>query len=538
VSAPIPPTSDVATAHYVPGERFRDLGDGRRAAVSGERRLVLKEGGVTAIDVAPVDDLGRPHRIPDALGGGWLFVGEHTVCFARDYGGALTRIATMANTFEKTTVGIGYRSVLLGGNATPTLYELPSAKPIARSPPGLVELFGTSQGLVAALTSRGELYLSASAGAPWQKLDAPRVQSLGFDGKGIVADTDRGRFRLTLDGKLGPRPEEPGFVEDSNLDAFEDVFTYPFKPLEPSDAGRLTDVFTRRMTADTALALKGSDLLFLDGASGRTTQTVVGAFSGHENCFIVRGGVPSFVGCNEDEFRLFRVDAAGRAPVLELSIKGVDTADFGEPAPETPLAYPCRCDGRREKGASCLREGEGAWTNVAPPADPDGLLERVPWMVHIEASADGRVFEFGWLDGSNDLVIVDHGAGRVRRIPVGSLPAWAAGGIDWEALTIESGTLRFLISSGRARPGVIEIGGDDSVHAQLFDGQFSAVGSRALQLTSEGKLLETLDAGHTFHEVEPPPGGVPRPAVDDFGCREAGCILGPWYRAGWGGGAR
>jgi hypothetical protein len=117
------------------------------------------------------------------------------------------------------------------------------------------------------------------------------------------------------------------------------------------------------------------------------------------------------------------------------------------------------------------------------------------------------------------------------------MPAWVEDSIDWSALTIESGTLRFLISSQHAS-GVFEIGADDSVHAQPLDGHMSvASGSRALQLTADGKLRETLDAGHTFHEVQPPPGGAPRPEVDRLACRETGCILGPWYRLGWGGGA-
>ncbi len=534
--APAPAAKlDGPGARYVPGAAFREIGSGRLAAVYAGRRLVVKGAEVEVVDRAPIEDLGSAHRIPDVLGGGYLFVGEHTIWFAKELDGALVRIAAVGVEPRELVVGVGRNSVLVGdGKAAPTLYELPSGKVVAPSPAGTVELFGTSKGMVAARTAKGELFVSLASGAPFKKITAPRAQRLGYDGRGIVVYTDKSDMRLGFDGKLVPRPNEPGMTVASNLDAFDDVFPDVSKPPpEPSDAERLVDALTRSIDPSTAFVVRNDDLSFIDAATGKVTKIVAGAFSGHKNCFIVRGGTPAFVGCNEEKFRLFRLDGVGTRPVLEREIGGIYTQDFGEPLPDAPLAFPRKCDGSEQKGAACLRQSKDVWKDLAPPADPAGLLAKIPFLVHIAASREGRVFMFGWLDGGGDLVIVDSGSKSVRRVAKSNLPAWAGGGVDWHALGIEKDTLRFLISSQHAEPGVVEIRSDDSVDAKRFGGRMSAEGPRALRIGEDGKLSETTDAGHSFHEVEPPPGGVSGSKRDLFACRETGCIIGPWYRLGW-----
>jgi hypothetical protein len=523
---------------YLPGRAFRDLGDGRRVAVAANRRIVVSAGQARVVDAQPVEDLGRPRRIPEALGGGTLFVGEHTVRFASAFEAPLALVGTVATGAGELHVGLGYHRVLIGaGQAMPTLHELPSGTAVALAPPGVVEMFGTPRGLVAARDAGGALYVSASAGAPWTKLSAPAVSGLRYDGKGIVVDTDGATLRLDPAGKLAARPDEPGLTVASNLDALEEPFPDMSQPPpEPGDTERLLDPLTRSMTRELALRVHEPDLLLLDASSGTIKQTLAGALVRRQNCFIIRGGTPSFVGCNGDKLTLLRVDSPGAAPVVEREIKGVYTQDFGEPGPTAPLALAKRCDGSDHPGALCVREPGGRWRDLPAPADPQGLLPRVPFMVHVAASPDGSVYGFGWLDGGGDLVIVDGRQQRVRRVAKSAMPPWAGSGVDWLALEIEGGTLRFVLSNASHGPpsaGIVEIRADDSIHAEPLAGRVSAVGVRALQLTAEGKLRETVDGGRTFHEVAPPPGGLASAAGPFLRCVDTGCELGPWCRLGW-----
>ncbi len=107
---------------------------------------------------------------------------------------------------------------------------------------------------------------------------------------------------------------------------------------------------------------------------------------------------------------------------------------------------------------------------------------------------------------------------------------WAADGIRWDALTVDKGTLRFLIAG--SAPGVLEIHADDTVRTKRLQGRLAAAGSRAWLVGREGTVQETLDAGKSFHEIVPPPGGAPQKGLAR--CVATGCTLGPWHRVGWG----
>jgi len=269
----------------------------------------------------------------------------------------------------------------------------------------------------------------------------------------------------------------------------------------------------------------------LDARNGKVVRRHSAAFEGHENCFPIRGGTPAFIGCNDPgAMTLLRVDASDAKPVVERSFKGVYTQDFGEPPEQAPLALAKRCDGSSEVGALCVRREEKTWKQLPQPADPQKLMAQIPFIVHVAASEDGFAYAFGWLGGGGDLVVVDSRANKVRRIDKGSLPKWASEGIRWGALGIEDGTLRFLIAGDS--PGVLEIRADDSIQAERLQGRMASVGSRALLITAQGGLRETLDGGRSFHDVAPPPGGAPDSGF--FRCVAAGCSLGPWHRVGWG----
>jgi hypothetical protein len=163
------------------------------------------------------------------------------------------------------------------------------------------------------------------------------------------------------------------------------------------------------------------------------------------------------------------------------------------------------------------------------------MAERMSSVIHVATSKEGTPYAFGWIDYVATLVIVDGHLAKVRHIPtarVGRPPV----GVDWSSVTIESGTIRFMVSNkvGEDKAQITDILPDDSVHTQMLDGWLTSMRTRALHATRDGKLYETRDAGTSFHEVAPPPSGMPDVTASLFGCWEAGCLVGLWQRVGWG----
>jgi hypothetical protein len=522
-------------AHWVAGRGFRPLDAATRSAVVAGRRVILVGGQVQLVDAQAVDDLGSPCPVPAALGGGYLFVGKHSVRFAPTFAGPLVMVATAAGNIWQTRVGIGHKCVLVTFNDNkPTLYGIPTGEPLPLVPPGLSELFGTPQGMVAARVGSA-LYVSTVQQSQWKKVPSPPINRLGYDGKGIVVETNGNSLRLGFDGKLVALPNGPGMVAASNPAAFEAKFPDPSEPPpEPTDAERLVNPFVRVMDQRIAIGIEGNALLFLDSESGRILRAIPNAFGGRPNCFMIRGGKPSFAGCNANSMSLFRIDSTFAAPVLERSIRGVLSQDFSDPAANAPLVFSGHCDGSKDKTTFCVRTSIDQWKESSLPNEQRKMAD-MSWIVHVTTSKEGMPYAFGWLDADAVLVIVDGASAKVRHIPtsrIGQPPV----NVDWYSVTIESGTIRFLVSNnlGRGKAEITEILPDDSVRTQVLDGWLAPLGPRALHATRDGKLYETLDAGKSFHEVEPPPGGMPDLADGSFGCWEAGCFVGPWQRVGWG----
>ena len=530
------PKAGRTATRWAAGEGIRPLGDGTRGAVIANRRVSFVGNKVILIDAQAIDNLGSPYALPAALGAGYLFVGKGSVRFAPSFSGNLTTIATGPYDQFHWNVSVGRNCILVKSGTSPAqLFELPTGKPLPLSPPGLSELFGTPQGMVAARV-QGTLYVSMSKEEPrWKLLESPPVTSLGYDGKGIVVETARGTFRLGLDGKLKPKPDETGMTVTASVEALVEPFpdvTQP--PPEPTDIERLVDPFSRLMDERVAVTIKDGTLLFLDSSTGRVIRSVANAFGGRENCYLIRGGRPSFAGCNGDAMSLFRIDSDTLKPTIERSIKGIYPDSFGKPEASAPLVFAGRCDGARDKVTFCIRESAEHWKELSLPDIARQQVNPVENLIHVAASKEGSPYAFGWVDNTDILVIIDGATRTVRQVHTGG-PEHPTVFVDWDSVTIESGTIRFLASFklGEGQAPISDIFANNTVHVDRLTGAFAPVGPRALRVTPDGKLLETLDAGKSFREIEPPPGGVPDVRESVFGCYETGCIVGPWYRVGW-----
>jgi hypothetical protein len=78
-------------------------------------------------------------------------------------------------------------------------------------------------------------------------------------------------------------------------------------------------------------------------------------------------------------------------------------------------------------------------------------------------------------------------------VPKRELPAWTEGAIRWDAVTMIDDELRLLVPG--LHPGLVVVHASGRVEATAFAGAMSATSSRALLVTPEGELRETLDAG-------------------------------------------
>jgi len=540
--APIAPATKAGctTTRWVAGEGIRPLGDGTRGAVIANRRVSVVGKKVILIDARAIDNLGSPYALPAALGAGYLFVGKGSVRFAPSFSGPLTTIATGPYDPFQWNVSLGRNCILVKFDAGPArLFELPTGKPLPLSPPGLSELFGTPQGMVAA-RAKGTLYVSMSKEEPrWRLLPSPPVTSLGYDGKGVVVETVQGTFRLGFDGKLKPRPDETGMIVMASIEAL--VEHYPDlaqPPPEPTDIERLVGPFSRVVDERFAVTINDDTLLFLDSSTGRVVRSVANAFEGQANCYLIRGGRPSFAGCNgngtDNAMSLFRIDSETSKPTLERSIKGVYTHSFGNPEASAPLVFAGRCDGTRDNVTFCIRESAEQWKELSLPDVARQQAKSVEYLIHVATSKEGSPYAFGWVDYTDILVIIDGANRTVRQVHTGE-PKHRTVFVDWGSVTIASGTIRFLASSklSEGQAPISDIFANDTVHVDRLTGAFASTGPRALRVAPDGKLLETLDAGKSFREIEPPPGGVPDVRESVFGCYETGCIVGPWYRIGW-----
>ncbi len=527
VPRPAPAGAAAWAPHYLPSCSFIDLGDGRIGAVVAGRRIAITQGETSLIDTTPLTHLGGPCRIPDVLGGGWLFLGRGAARWAEHFDAPLHLVAEFH--WGDARIGVGHAQLFINAPPDPpALYSLPGGKRLALPVEGVVDLFGSPEGVVAVLNGNGEVFVSTSEGAPFQKLPTEGIEYLAYDGVGILARSRDRTERIDAEGRLS-RPTEVGPVVDSvNTFAFSDLRPAHLRPRRPcSVADRLLGGLTVTLGADRALAVSGADLLVLDAKTGAVETTHPGVFAGHHNCFPLRGGLPAFIGCNDQQrMALFRIDTPASRPVLERTIEGVYTMHFGDAGADAPLALARRCNGQEHPGALCIRRRDGTWVDLPIPADPEGLTTRTHHAVPV-SSVDGSVYSFVWLEGSVDLVIVDPLGGRVRRIERGSLPEST---VRLDSLTTEDGTLRLLVSG--ETPGVLEIRTDDTIQFRQLRGRLSNFGERAVLITEHQELRETFDGGATFHDVSPPPGGMP--GGESFRCVATGCSFGPWHRVGWG----
>ena len=515
---------------YIPSAAFKQLPSGQRGTVDGHRRLMLQgeprsKARLLWVDPEPVPGLGQPTALPAKLGGGWVFRSESHLYFAPTFDGPLALIHGGATSYVR--VGLGHGQLLVTVDVETTLHELPSGKPIPLDPAGTVEMFGTPDGLVATRRANGELFVRTSAERAWTKVvTTEKADAFAYDGKGIVVRTANGRFRLGADAKLTRPATWPAMTASDNLSGLFLATADLSKPPPESPQERLHSQMTRLMTRDVAVAIDDRDLLFLDVKDASILDRRTGAFSRFEgDCFVVRGGTPSFVSCRTGEkLMLLRVDGPRHDPVIERELPEMTL--FGSPHDAQALAFASPCAGAPDKGAPdkrffCARTRDGKWQEYAVRAQ---LFDGVGYLVHTAASNDGRVYGFGFV-GTKLRIIYAH-RDEARTIDQATFPAWAKDWA-WDELNFRKEGIQLTVNASPA--GVLFINDDGTVDSQRAPaGTLHVSGRHGLLAAEDGRLLETNDGGRTLHAVAPPPSGA-----SSVQCAPAGCTVGPWYRNGF-----
>jgi hypothetical protein len=510
-----------AAVRYSPGYMFAAIGDGKRGGISGRRRVTFTDRA-SVVDATPIDDLEAMHVIPAAFGGGFVFTGKHAVRYAPTFDGALIEITRTKPAAKELRAGVGFSQILVASDVDPAkLFDLPTGAvakpPVAR----LAELLAVpTGGYVLARTDAGEVFVVSGKGRPFKKAPLSHVTSLGFDGAVGFALSDAA---VTA---VGPNGENLAQEASGRLREGLDVFDVP-NP-SPSNDERL--LYARRMSDRASVATVGLDLEVWDVASG--AQSLKTRPFGFRNCSLVRGGTPSLFACNAasatgsspaEPFTIYRLDAPDAEPVEDRRFEQVIDAGSSSNIDGAPFVVGAHCDG--SGGGFCVRRSDGKWNDVALPADPKKLLDRVPAYESRTVSAEGAPYAFAWARPNMNLVIVDGDASRVRAVPIAEDLRML---IRFECSRVEGGVVRFALKER----GVLEIGADDVARVKKIEGIYSFCNARGLVATPDGKLRETEDGGVTVHDVALPPDGL---APSTLTCGSTGCRVGSWVRIGWSG---
>jgi hypothetical protein len=519
-AASTPATAPPKKARYV-AHRFAPLPDGRRIAIHAGRRVILEGETTKIVDAAPVDDLEQVLHLTDPFGGGYLFLGSHTVRFSPAVDGPLIEVATV-QPGSNLDVGVGWSQVLVkSARDKPAMHDLASGRVVAPPVPGLVQLLAHPSGYVVARTSAGALFVSKDRG-PFKRVKAPPAKSLIFDGQTPLAEMDVGYLGVAATGEASPAEACGGCtIIASSAHTFLDPYPVHSQLQEKPEE---IVAFAPRFDDATPIRVSGRNVEIFDGATGARVKVWKKAFDVAASCRLVREGKPSFVACLAQPTVVYRLDALEAPPVEEIRVRSLPFSEEVGNSRDTvrfPLAFPGACDARPGFRGFCARKA-GAWVDVPSPPDPGGLLDQVRLVAKIATSKDGDPLLFAYLrHETDDVTIFDGANGRIRKVRLeGAASSWSSKEID-----VDGEVIRVLGADDE-----LHIGPDDVARTKKRDRRIAVHGKRGLRSNPDGTLVETDDGGRTWHPVDPPPDRLP---LDRVRCGSGGCEVGPWLRLGW-----
>lgn len=527
--------------------------NGRRMEVRGRETVALGpeepevEAGFAAPAWAPA-----PLR--------YVFWKDKELYGAQTFRGELTRIETLPTDVVRAfdwLDGIGIAT------ATGTFLVRAGAAGSADARLARLGVSGVSQAVAVdaqramALTVFGHALLTIDAGKTYRDLTADLGEGTGLEVRGdeLAVTLFGGRERFigpsgaVSDARLtpGPRRGEPPpdyddrWPEDAHSTALESVVSAGL-PLADGTAvavaqgtfGRVDLASGRALSVDQVTE-KGADcapirapdgLLLVCSSPERAVVVDVTATTRIERSFDLTGAPPydRFVG----------TDGEG--------LGFVGSCDGGAIAPEPvdaiSSASPYNTSAQRSP-VFCVRASHDSW--IEHRVDPADATDVYAWIPRPDGGAVAIVVRPGAFLREEERVSV-RGPLRVIRLareePPLTIPRYARDEQQTlgRAMRVTAdGVVEGWIATQGGPTGLVSISIDGEGHVRQHPGPSRAngivhAGAFAMAQTDDGKLFETIDRGHRWLEVEPPPGS---PSARPSSCTAVGCRVGTFVRVGW-----
>jgi hypothetical protein len=523
------------------------LGHGRAGLLHDGRRFLWESGALAPVDAGSAPGLDGVFAVPEGLGGGFVFSGDHGVAFADSFGGPLRRLTDHATRFA-----IAPQAVLVfgadGDSIRSVLLSTRDGTPLQGAPRDIERLFTNRNGLSLAISTASDKRWFSADGRTWRELALRDVMTAGEDGDGLLIFTQGAQFHLGRDGTLAR-------LRLSEDDEFSRRTRAQLEQMMPPTAAGAEDVFEGELfdagwaptgrTEDEWFQVLGRHVCTFRTSTAERACSSPTVGREDEDCAATTMNGEPLVGCFVIGTRLslLHVDLATGGTSLERTIEV--KAGFASHVGTVPGVFPvtqmvtASCEGDARKGV-CVRDARGSWRTFDEPPQGATVLPFPGELVILSRSANGDVV----LESSGTSVRRAFAAEVVSRAD----RVMGVGGADaggHEASAVQLGVLRtatgirqffgpnpslatthaqsYWVDLSLVEPGAMEI--------RSVSGFVAQAGSHALRL-ADGKLWETSDGWSTWHEVAPPPTGVPA----DLGgamCDDRGCAVGAWARLGW-----
>lgn len=511
--------------------------DGSAVGVAVDKLRVVVRRNVAAVAVETSEEpIEAALKIPERLGGGFLFYTSHIVYRADTFEGALRPLAKVRERIA--AVSFAPKSLIVRAHSGERwALSLPSGARVAVEPLGVADVEALDDGRALAFTDQGKLLASTDGGAHWNDVTAQLRASPErvhvFDGELWVVDSGGAGMRLEPGGLLSwfdkAPPQKPPELrpKDPRWHGSEPPLRLAFR------VGAAVDDMT-------ALVLNAGDLFRIDTRTGEISSVVPGRLPPDAACEAVATSsdvlfVCSTRGSSSGPFVVSRTTAG--EPIIEHTLPPGATfyaSDDGGLAADGPCG-----SANAAGGASvvCVRQPGGSWQEleVGSAATDAGAtsVEVARWIPRADGSVvglvatgtpgivDARTGAFRSIDGGEVF-----GSGGVRRKrPLPSYRYRGGSQVDRTWSFSAGGVLRGWLTTG----GSVEVSDDGRLRRSPYNFDVLPAGAFALGRASDGRLYQTTDHGGTWTEVTAPPGR----AYSAEGCTSAGCDLGGWYRVGW-----
>lgn len=515
------------------------LGEGRAGLLHGGRRYVFSAERLTLVEAPDAPALTRVIARSRLLG--FVFVGPGGIYAAPTFEAPPLRITPDQDAFE----ALAPRAVVLTNGemrSTDTGALVPNLPPLVDH-----TLTHSALGFALARTPSDNKHVwYTKDGSAWTRLTlpgvtAPRSDHIVFfqhEDRIVASVNDQYAFTVDVAGHVRRVPAHDDWqVTQTPLPA----------PVEDLYEGALLVAPGWSHTRDDEWFTVAGNEPFLAAPATRTRRRF-GAPVGRprDTCRGFLHGGAAFVHCYAvgEHWSLSRVD-------LHTGVATIDRAIEGEEV----RSYDVQVDARIDPSAihttlgcdlgpgHCVRDAKGVWSNHAE-VDPFGRTHWLSFLgedVRLDEDLRGNLVLSSDRRGTRtftstelDQLAKTLNAPRHLEDPVHESPV---------VLTFELQTaagIRRIYSPNPLLPmpaapftSWVDLSFDPKVPITIdhIAGVAAVAGRRALRL-AEGRLWETADGFHTWHEVAPPPTGVPSDLAAAF-CTESGCVLGPWARIGW-----